>query len=208
MIEAKAVGRVHAADIDGDGDNDLFADGSAYINDGTGQFTKYEMGWGKSLMHAVDLDADGDMDIISADADKGLLLHKNNGAEPFTNHDIDRSENKVQSIQTADMDGDGDIDITIGSLGSGVTVFKNDGALGFTPNIIYDEGVVSAIQVVDLNGSRPDILAAVKDKGQILWFENRTGGTQKQDPTPLPPISSLPQIPLRRTNQQVQLSAT
>ena len=186
VIEAKAVGRVHAADIDGDGDNDLFADGSAYINDGTGQFTKYEMGWGKSLMHAVDLDADGDMDIISADADKGLLLHKNNGAEPFTNHDIDRSENKVQSIQTADMDGDGDIDITIGSLGSGVTVFKNDGALDFTPNIIYDEGEVSAIQVVDLNGNRPDILAAVKDKGQVLWFENRNGGIQKQDLNPAP----------------------
>ena len=91
MIEAKAVGRENAADIDGDGDNDLFADGSAYINDGKGQFTKYEMGWVTS-MHAVDLDDDGDMDIISADADMGLLLHKNNGSEPFTNQDIDRSE--------------------------------------------------------------------------------------------------------------------
>ena len=78
--------------------------------------------------------------------------------------------------------------------------------LWISPNIIYDQGVVSAIQVVDLNGSRPDILAAVKDKGQVLWFENRTGGTQSKTSTPTDIL--LATNPIKRTNQQVPLSAT
>ena len=39
---------------------------------------------------------------------------------------------------------------------------------------------------MDLNGNRPDILAAVKDKGQVLWFENRTGDLKGKTQPKLP----------------------
>ncbi|MEZ6196225.1 MAG: FG-GAP-like repeat-containing protein [Planctomycetota bacterium] len=111
------------ADIDGDGDLDLFvgqgAAGLLYVNDGTGSFTE-ESGtrggpfvgdrggvWG-------DYDNDGDLDLLTVDSTAGTTLYANDGAGVFTDVTVAETANIASATLTQvfwlDHDQDGFLD--------------------------------------------------------------------------------------------------
>ena len=112
---------VHAADLDGDGDQDVLAGSAAntvnqdktifwYENDGSGSFgapkSVNDDGVGDAV-YPADIDGDGDLDIVSS---AGLSWYENiDGNGTFgTRHNL----HEVGSIPfAADLDGDGDLDI-------------------------------------------------------------------------------------------------
>ncbi|MBL7861358.1 MAG: VCBS repeat-containing protein [Cyclobacteriaceae bacterium] len=141
------------ADIDGDGDLDLFAmnqtagstgvaHGQFYINNGSGNFTMEPAsnrlgvpGWGGRGSAFGDADNDGDIDLFlihrpslaSADIIPQLFLNDGNGqftAVPVTEQSFGFSD-AFTGLSLADYDNDGALDLFIGSFDT------------FRPNYLY-----------------------------------------------------------------------
>ena len=136
VIDDKAFGAYYVApaDIDGDGDMDMFSANRRentvawYRNDGA------ELGSGvvftKQVVDddaievrtvvAVDLDRDGDVDGLAASVDDDTVAwHENDGAGGFTKHVIDDELDGVYSATAVDMDFDGDFDLLSAGRSSG-----------------------------------------------------------------------------------------
>ncbi len=132
---------VSAADIDDDGDLDLFVGANIVkgvyglnpkhqllINNGKGQFTN-EIGARMPMASRLgmlndalwfDYDKDGDQDLLVAGEWTPLTLLQNNGKGQFTRADIpgfEKSEGWWFSLALADIDQDGDQDIIAGNMG-------------------------------------------------------------------------------------------
>ncbi len=119
------------ADVDGDGDVDLYlvqgaarnAVGNAlYLNDGTGQFHRApddhgsgDTGYGMGVVAAADYDADGDVDLYVTNVGANVLL-ANDGAGHFTDV-TDRAgvgdTGWGTAAMFADLDGDADLDLLV-----------------------------------------------------------------------------------------------
>ncbi len=147
VIDDKASGAyyVEPADIDGDGDIDMFSanrrDNTVawYRNDGPEQSSnpnqRSGIGFTKQIVDddsiavrtvvAVDMDHDGDVDALAASVDDDTIAwHENDGTElrsgrSFTKHVIDDSADGVYSASAVDMDFDGDFDLISASRNSG-----------------------------------------------------------------------------------------
>jgi hypothetical protein len=130
-------GAIHVpvVDLDRDGRLDFVALISqesetvcAFLNAGSGRFTKYEISppkhpaWGSSGIEVIDLDHDGDVDVLFANGDSfgedfvrpyhGLTWLENRGAFPFVEHRLlDLAGAHIG--KAADLDGDGDLDIAV-----------------------------------------------------------------------------------------------
>ena len=153
---------VAAADVDGDGDQDLLITGrndldtlvaELYTNDGSGDFTLVLgtpfTGVHQSAVAFADIDGDGDQDVLIAGAleNPGLFesasfigLYTNDGAGNFTLVNGTPFIGVGQgTINFGDVDGDGDQDVLISGQPSGgqgtanlTNLFINDGAGTFT----------------------------------------------------------------------------
>jgi len=150
------------ADVDGDGDMDLFINGYSasngynshlYINDGSGNFTKESQSSGESVSVFegtyygqgvfADIDSDGDKDlIVTGYAYRGgsvasASLYRNDGRGRFSG--IRAVRDSSQSY--ADVDGDGDLDLLVTGIDSAATpkrwsdLYLNDGK-----GIFYNSG--------------------------------------------------------------------
>ena len=121
---------IFSADIDSDGDLDVFFEGNCYYeNDGATSPTftarTYAPQYGKHYIKpwlAADLDDDGDLDLVASPLSTtgnptglptGLAWFENNGARPpsFTEHKIYVADFDYRSVAAADLDGDADIDL-------------------------------------------------------------------------------------------------
>ncbi len=177
----------YAADIDSDGDLDLL--GAKYLgddldwweNDGTGSFTKHNIDSafvGGRCVFAVDMDGDGDIDIIGgAPSTDTLAWWENDSNENFTKHVITTALESIYSIYASDFNGDGFMDIVGSSEITGeVGWWKNDGNENFTKFIISADTRfwdASDVYAVDMDGDTDiDILGAVNDPADVVWWEN------------------------------------
>lgn len=183
---------VYAADIDGDGDNDVL---SASFNDdkiawyentdGQGIFGPQRVittaaNFAKSVF-AVDLDGDGDIDVLSAsESDHKIAWYQNlDGLGTFGPQiAISTIAFEAQSVFATDMDGDGDADVlaATGRLQGGLSWYENvDGLGSFGPQLVVSTDVNGPKSIIasDLDGDGdPDVLSASDNDDKIAWYEN------------------------------------
>ena len=132
-------GTVAPADVDGDGDTDLFVGGrvvaKAYgtaaqsallINDGRGRFTDATGEWAPKLARVgmvssaawADLDGDGRPDLALAGEWMAPTVFRNNGrALAEAGGGLGDARGWWTALAAADLDGDGDVDLALGNLG-------------------------------------------------------------------------------------------
>lgn len=183
-----------AADLDGDGDNDLLvayeydADIVWYENlDGAGNFgasqvvTQFVTSARTAI--AADIDGDGDLDVVSASYfDDRIAWYENtDGLGHFGPHRIiSDSADGAQSAYAADIDGDGDLDVvSASSLDDKVAWYQNlDGAGTFGPQLVISTSAVRATTAhpADIDGDGDlDVIAASGGDANIAWYENTNG---------------------------------
>ena len=186
---ASRVRDANLADIDGDGDLDIYSatdgDGSIawYENRDrngttwTQQFVTRSLGYPRSS-YAADLDGDGDMDLMAASAnDNRVTIFRQTSPRTFSQEILYANANGAQFIHAADLDRDGDQDIIVSSeRDHTVSWFANrlNTGLGFQRYVVSDtaRGVHAALGA-DLDGDGDqDIVAAVEYNNQIVWYEN------------------------------------
>lgn len=183
---------LHAADIDGDGDQDLL---TASRDDGrilwfrnhsphrTAQLPAsglHALGNYFIARHitAADIDGDGDRDMLSV-ADEALVWYENSGAQPpaFTPRPLASGLSGGRWVDTADIDRDGDTDLLLASTNNGtVFYYENNGARppAFTERVaVQDLGGPRSVVAADIDRDGDIDLAVPSDEDHhLLWLEN------------------------------------
>ena len=194
---------VYAADMDGDGDMDVFGRSCGWspdygdkINwwentDGSGtSWTEHLVGGlsdGVHSVYAADMDGDGDMDVlgsISFDYGGGDYINwwenTDGSGTSWTEHLVDGDFRKAWSVYAADMDGDGDMDV----LGAGfytdaITWWENTDGSGTSWTEHLVDGAFDgarSVYAADMDGDGDmDVLGAANIDDDITWWENTDG---------------------------------
>ncbi len=187
--------RVHAADVDGDGDLDTLSASywddkiAWYENVGGGgtSWTLYTIALAdKPLsLYAADVDGDGDVDALSASAGVGnkIAWYENagGGGTSWVLHTISTTANGTTSAYAADVDGDGDLDALSASLfDDKIAWYENVGGGGtsWTLHTISTSAVGGfSVFAADVDGDGDlDALSASHQDDKIAWYENVGGG--------------------------------
>ena len=139
---------IRPADIDDDGDDDVFTEGPGFLgssrNNGNGSFSGNPRIFNLSTVYdldTIDIDGDSDLDIVTA-GEKVSRVWLNNGSGSFSvGQEIG---GYGRSVAFGDLDGDLDPDLVIGREGSG-----SNSLLGFE---IWrnDDGVLTAVDTLDI----------------------------------------------------------
>jgi len=186
-----------AADLDGDGDNDVISasDGSGlawYENlDGQGNFSTTKIIDNTVLSSrsvvVADMDSDGDLDVVGNGIAPGtarIFWYENlDGLGNFGPLRVIRDFSVYANIIfVADANGDGDMDVFSASPGdSEVAWHENlDGQGNFGPKNIITNSLPNAwvVYTADLNNDGDmDVLATSVETfaGEVVWFENVDG---------------------------------
>ncbi|MEO8665588.1 MAG: FG-GAP-like repeat-containing protein [Ignavibacteria bacterium] len=138
------------ADIDNDGDKDLFLGSSNgrilyYENTGTASnfnFTfvtnfYYSIDVGdESIPRFFDIDSDGDLDLFIGRQDGRISYYKNVGSVTDPEFELETNEYKNINVHSnscpefTDIDNDTDLDLFIGNIKGGLYYFRNDDIVG------------------------------------------------------------------------------
>ena len=130
------------ADVDNDGDMDLFVSNyvgpnKLFINDGTGVFTDFseesglaDEGWGKGPSFG-DVDHDGDLDLYEGDCKLANKMYLNDGSGVFTDVADQIPVLKNETVRTkgtafVDIDDDGDLDLYVVNWGVSNRLYRNE----------------------------------------------------------------------------------
>lgn len=178
---------VALADLDGDGDLDLYLVGfrslnRLLLNQGDGQFVDASIpsGAGGNLMplgtrnlelgaSAADFDNDGDVDLMVAGWGEGLALLRNRGDATF--EDVTerlgiRRDMRANMALFSDMNGDSWLDLLLTDESAPMRLYRNDRGLRFIPVPLSETGLPSdsgsqAAVFTDLNlDGKPDLVVA------------------------------------------------
>jgi len=184
---------VFAADIDGDGDNDIVGGTGRYENglakyelnywrnDG-GSFSRQFIGIGNpndSLELVLywaepgDVDGDGDLDIAVCDYDT-IMWYENSGGGGFSDHVIDDTFLGVRGAHFADIDGDGIKEVI------GASYYLEEVAVfdAYTYFKITQFTVPGAFGVTSLDGDGDgDIDLAVSGNGYGAYYIENSAGS-------------------------------
>ena len=186
---------IRVADVDGDGDADIYgaaqdSDDMSWFENTAGDgsaWSEHYVDWSFDGAHgaaAADLDGDGDLDIAGTSYNDDLVTWWENTAgdgSTWTEHAIDTSFNGANDIDTADMDGDGDQDIYgTAVIGNDVVWWENDSGDGssWTKHSVdsYFDGAYH-VDAADLDGDGDlDLVATGYDGDDVSWWENTDGG--------------------------------
>ncbi len=192
--EFGAIRSVFAADIDGDGDQDVLGasgglDDIAWWENTNGSGTSwtkhtvdayFEDAWS---VYAADVDGDGDLDILGAasTADDITWWENTNGAgTSWTEHTVNGSFDGAYFVYAADVDGDGDVDV-LGAcyFGEKIKWWENTNGSGtnWTEHTVDGSfGGATSVYAADMDGDGDlDILGTASTADDITWWENTNG---------------------------------
>lgn len=187
-----------AADLDGDGDNDILVASigdskvSWYQNlDGLGTFGPQKVistnVSGIQAVRAADMDGDGDLDVIalSHNSKKVVWFANTNGLGTFGAEQLISptvlGSSPQTSLSIADIDGDGDMDVLVPFYGASdkISWFENLSGNG----TVWKENLVTTavdsptlVLLADLDGDHDkDIISVSISDGKLAWYENIDG---------------------------------
>jgi hypothetical protein len=185
---------VFAADLDGDGDQDVLSGEWSHAKvswfenlDGLGSFGAPQVitdaAWDVRSLFAADLDGDLDLDVLSAsrEDDKIAWYENTDGLGTFgAQQVISVLADGASSVFAGDLDGDGDPDVvSSSSLDDTVAWYENTdglGAFGVEQVIASSAGGAESLLLVNLDGDLDlDVLCASFDDGTVAWYENADG---------------------------------
>ena len=171
---------VFAADIDGDGDVDVFSASYGYSgstssvafheNLGDGTFADpvtLSQSDGATAVKGIDIDGDGTLDgvVYAAQTDNtvGFNLFDDASGVFLPQQTISSDVSGVRDVIATDVDGDGFDDVVTAALASDSVVwFRNngDGTIATTPNVIVD---TSSADIIDASFNPNSLFAADLD---------------------------------------------
>jgi uncharacterized repeat protein (TIGR01451 family) len=189
---------VYAADIDGDGDQDVLG-AAEEVNDvawwentaGDGTaWTEHTVDanfGGAASAYAADIDGDGDLDVLGAASgaddiswweNEDLVGPGSGDGTTWTEHTVDGAFTGATSVHAADVDGDGDLDV----LGASYTAYD----IAWWENTAGDGGAWTEHTVDGAFAGANDVYSADVDGDgdldvlsagypTIHWWENRGG---------------------------------
>tara|TARA_R110000787_G_scaffold96415_2_gene199723 strand:+ start:1342 stop:2721 length:1380 start_codon:yes stop_codon:yes gene_type:complete len=189
---------VFAADLDGDGDNDVLVASKGHTqqegkvvwfinNDGQGSFLTQpqiisELTLGAVSVFATDLDGDNDLDVLSASFDDNKVAwYKNDGLGNFgTQQIITNTAYSTRDVFAADLDGDNDMDVLTVSTGTDKVIWFENldgfGNFGAEQIITSNANAVAYIYASDIdNDGDLDVLSARSFENTVAWYENLDG---------------------------------
>lgn len=194
-LEDTLAGRVHLADLDGDGDldavqlrqgaNDIF---TVWKNNGSGSFalaatltrppkvadpTSFSSTvWGVSIF---DADGDGDLDIYATTTTAEHTLWRNDGSGNFPVAAAQTYPGNFRSrVSAGDLDGDGDIDLLLSGIASGAMIRLNDGAGAFANGQTFNlqtSGQTSTLADVNADGILDAVFARTNEPAEF-WIND------------------------------------
>jgi len=177
------------ADLDGDGDLDIFigvekAGGNqpsqVWKNDGAGNFSLHQSLPAARIVQSwlLNLDADPELELVTRSYQSPLQIWQNNGTGTFTAGST--IGGSVQTAEIADLDGDGDLDAFVGIFQGNYAVYKNNGAGAFTlsssPAKVSDPQAATLVDL-DRDGDK-DAVVVEEDSVRILTNDGSGGFTQ------------------------------
>lgn len=186
-------GGVVAADIDGDGDNDVVATSSldddvvwfenldGLANFGDPQIIETELNT-VNKVYAADLDGDTDIDVICTARGKIIWYENLDGQGNFsTQQEIESINNFfMEAIDIADLDGDGDLDISAASNYGLLYFINQDGQGNFGERQTIEDftfdGFATKIADIDGDGDNDIVYSGENTSTDYLgWSENMDG---------------------------------
>lgn len=185
---------IDLADVDGDGDLDVFSG-----DDSAGEFRWHEntagdgsawtshviaSGFSRSVyVSAADIDGDNDIDVFSTSANTDeISWHENTAGDgsTWTTHLITTAMDYPTTILSTDMDGDNDVDVlTVSQFDTSLVWHENTAGDGsaWTIHLIADDLTNSSdMALADVDGDGDmDVLANRISADEVEWHENVNG---------------------------------
>jgi len=200
-LRGAVAARLVVADIDGDGDSDLFSAGRRAVPNGLGveswSFSLVENlgggGFGPPRLVAtsservedvvlLDLDGDGVLDLVTTVSSEGALpdrvdWQRGVGGARFVSRALIAAVPEVGSVRGGDVDGDGDLDLVVQSTFGAAVIVRNDGSGVFTPGQMLAAGALDVVAptFADLDGDGDLDVYSAGSEGGTVWFENQAG---------------------------------
>ena len=178
---------VELADMDGDGDIDIFVAGNesgVSLNDGLGRFSF--IGLPKNVTNLLteseigDVDNDGDQDVVVRDGRNDELLLLRNAGDGVLFPSVLMSED-LRSIDLRDFDGDGDLDLFVTRSGPDgfAEVHFNQGDGQFVKGGQEVPSGSAGQYAGDINGDGTLDVVTLESGGQQFWLNDGNGAFTK-----------------------------
>jgi len=192
--DSRYISTARVADIDGDGDPDVYTYKREiderkiawFENRGRGMFTSEQvlvrLSESYSEVFATDLNGDGDFDLLTVSFAGKIEWYENLGVGGFSSRRmIEPDAGSIGKALPVDLDGDDDIDVLYASRydNNYVAWRENQGGGVFSTRRDFEmivEGEVS-VYAADMDGDGDlDVLSASTDNNKIAWSENLGAG--------------------------------
>lgn len=193
------IGVMATADVDGDGDIDVFDLGSVgptplYRNDSFGRLTHESVPSttsGSAFGALGDWDGDGDIDVVQVSGTfRRTVLLENDGSGRFSARTVILTSDGAGLITLLDLDGDGDLDLLAAPFGTRPFTALNDGAGQFTPSTWAATATYSLndhLVALDADGDGDTDAFVFSRSDTPKFLRNRGDGGCDEVLLPLPP---------------------